>query len=198
MIVYLVRHGQSEANLDREVYLRTFDHNIALTAKGKYQAKRAGERLRKKLKDFSGVTFFHSPYLRAKQTFKEIYEKVSEINISINIYETPLVREQEWKLFDSISDSNRKINEMSHFGEFWYRFKSAESMADVYARATTFLNQLLVMRDKGFVHESDAICIVSHALFIKTFIGTSRMMPVKEISDIHIGNCTIHKIDLSS
>ena len=41
--IYLVRHGQSEANLDNAVNARLPDHRIALSAEGHRQAAATGE-----------------------------------------------------------------------------------------------------------------------------------------------------------
>ena len=42
--LYLVRHGQSQANVDEEIYKSIPDHRIALTDKGQTQAAFAGKR----------------------------------------------------------------------------------------------------------------------------------------------------------
>ena len=41
--LYLIRHGESQANVDEEVYKSIPDHRIALTDKGQTQAIFAGE-----------------------------------------------------------------------------------------------------------------------------------------------------------
>jgi len=44
-MIILVRHGESEGNVDREVYTRKPDHLVELTKRGIGQAKEAGKRI---------------------------------------------------------------------------------------------------------------------------------------------------------
>ncbi|XP_060182638.1 phosphoglycerate mutase-like protein AT74 [Lycium barbarum] len=44
--IILVRHGESEGNVDKNVYATVPDHKVQLTKKGKEQAKKAGELIR--------------------------------------------------------------------------------------------------------------------------------------------------------
>ena len=52
--ILLVRHGQSEANVDHTLYQRVSDHAIGLSELGKQQAKEAGEAITKYLKSIYG------------------------------------------------------------------------------------------------------------------------------------------------
>ena len=73
--VILVRHGESEGNLDESVYMRTPDALISLTQLGKGQAVEAGEKLKKEVINGVPAESIHvylSPYLRSKQTYEEI------------------------------------------------------------------------------------------------------------------------------
>ena len=89
MRIFLVRHGESESNVEWEVNRKKADHAISLTEEGRVQARAAGtflaqyfdENLVKKPKKVTaysrGPTFlrtrlWHSPYLRTRQTAEEI------------------------------------------------------------------------------------------------------------------------------
>ena len=65
--IVLVRHGESEANIDPAEYGRTPDWKIGLTQRGFDQAAQTGRSLRAFLKD-ELVCFYVSPYKRAQQT----------------------------------------------------------------------------------------------------------------------------------
>ena len=41
--IFLVRHGQSEANLDKSVNARLLDHRVALSTEGHAQAGEVGK-----------------------------------------------------------------------------------------------------------------------------------------------------------
>ena len=67
----LVRHGQSQGNVDKTVYSSRPDHSILLTEKGRLEARDVGKRLRELVGDES-VKFYYSPYTRTKQTLEEL------------------------------------------------------------------------------------------------------------------------------
>ena len=71
--IVLIRHGQSEGNTDRVAYSKTPDSQIALTDRGWAQASVAGLQLRELVGDES-VRFYHSPYVRTRQTLLAILE----------------------------------------------------------------------------------------------------------------------------
>ncbi len=71
--IILVRHGESQGNVDYSVYETVPDHNIELTPKGCDQARACGQRLRTLVGDES-VKFFFSPYTRTRQTMEWIVQ----------------------------------------------------------------------------------------------------------------------------
>ena len=81
--VFLVRHGQSEANLDWAVNQRVADHAIKLTEDGLKQAVEAGKFLAGYFKEqfasdkwgdplIPSIRLWNSPYQRTRQTSDEI------------------------------------------------------------------------------------------------------------------------------
>ena len=65
--IALIRHGESEANLDKTIFERVPDHAIPLTPHGHEQSAKAGRGLRELFED-EPVRVYVSPYLRARQT----------------------------------------------------------------------------------------------------------------------------------
>ena len=65
--IILVRHGQSEGNVDEAAYEDCPDNKIRLTQKGRAQAFEAGKRLANIIGDESMHIFF-SPYMRTRET----------------------------------------------------------------------------------------------------------------------------------
>ena len=63
----LLRHGESQGNVDHHVYENTADNQLHLTAKGWDQASAIGKLL-KQLVGQESVRFFLSPYVRARET----------------------------------------------------------------------------------------------------------------------------------
>ena len=72
--IFLVRHGESEANLDKTVNARLPDHSIALSPQGREQARKVGGYLATMLQAARCVRILMSPYTRARQTSLAIEE----------------------------------------------------------------------------------------------------------------------------
>jgi 2,3-bisphosphoglycerate-dependent phosphoglycerate mutase len=81
MRIFLVRHGQSRANLDWEENRRVADHAIELSEEGKEQARAAGDFLARYFFERLSIgepwktrpiRLWYSPYLRCRQTAAEI------------------------------------------------------------------------------------------------------------------------------
>lgn len=152
--IYLVRHGQSEGNINPSLYFEKFDCDIGLTMQGKADAVKSGHRIieltdkiyhrdqeRPRL-DISRFEVFHSPYLRAQETANGIISTLLvNPNYSVEeIHETPLVREREWGSLRDIVVHGMKTE--SHFN-FYYRPDGGESFADCYQRAAIFYQWFL-------------------------------------------------------
>ena len=70
--IVLIRHAESEGNVDETMYMRKPDHRIELTEKGKRQAREAGEQLKNLLGPNETLYVYVSPYLRTMQTLYEL------------------------------------------------------------------------------------------------------------------------------
>ena len=188
--LYLVRHGQSQANVDEEIYKSIPDHGIALTDKGQTQAAFAGKELNYTLQGSTRIV--HSPWLRAKQTADLIKEQLIFHKTTV-LVEDPLIYEHS--ILHSYEDMKNREDYYSHekysFGSFWYKSGTSESLADVYARARIFVNDLKAGRYQG-----DNLIIVSHGLFILMVRGVLHNLSVQEILDLYLpNNCQIlHEI----
>jgi broad specificity phosphatase PhoE len=202
MKVYCIRHGESEANLDPSVYLEKNDHNIDLSKKGREQSIKAGHDLHKEIgKGDRRVIIFYSPYERTKQTMEHIKKGLNQRHFDVDgmvvCHPSPIIREQEYKVFEDSNDSEAKREEMVRFGKYWYRFKNAESMADVFGRAMTFYNYLVNKVQFGAINpEEDIVVIVSHCGFLKNLRGVCEGTDVDHIQDDIINNAKIFEIDL--
>merc|ERR1719488_430584 len=67
----LVRHGESQGNVDKSIYATTPDHALHLTERGWIQAQCAGRELRSIIGDEPTV-FYVSPYVRTRETLHAI------------------------------------------------------------------------------------------------------------------------------
>lgn len=163
--IFFVRHGQSDGNVDKNVYRSTPDYAIQLTQEGKKQAFEAGCQLAKVIDPVTPVQFYVSPFWRTRQTFIEIQKSFPKYAY----YEDPRLREQEWGHLRTEMWLEGKIEEYrDNYGHFYYRFKDGESCADVYDRVSDFLNTLF--RDFEKPHYPPNVIIVSHGMSIRLFM----------------------------
>lgn len=163
--IILIRHGESEANIDVTLYKRVPDSQISLTEKGKEQAREASKKLKEIIKDGS-IKFYVSPYLRSRQTYDNLMINFKENRTSF-VYD-PRLREQEFGNFHHIEEET--FEEMRKVGKFYYRFTNGENGADVYDRASLFLDSLFrEIKDIDY-KKYDNIVIVCHGLFMRLFM----------------------------
>lgn len=191
MQLFLVRHGQSEGNVNPALYQKIKDHNIKLTKLGKEQAFQAGQELGRLLGSSieTPITVIVSPYKRTRQTWQEMKKGLASVGTFIlNEEETPLIREQEYKIFADQAEQKEKFQERDEFGHFYYRFKNTESVADVFQRSQIFLNSLMLRNLLGEL--KGPVVIVSHAIALHTM---QMIIDKKPVEDCHedIKNCEI-------
>ncbi|KAL7520422.1 hypothetical protein ACHAWX_005145 [Stephanocyclus meneghinianus] len=90
--IILLRHGESQGNVDQNAYVTTADWRIPITDVGKRQAQEAARQLRDKIGEQDAkALFYFSPYLRTKQTLDEILLYFDEDEI-LGIMEEPRIR----------------------------------------------------------------------------------------------------------
>jgi broad specificity phosphatase PhoE len=160
--IVLVRHGESEGNIDPTVYETVPDHALNLTDTGRAQCVEAGERLQKL---FAGeqVAAYVSPYRRTRET----YSLLGLDPMAVRVREEPRLREQDWANLQDVDDIKRQRELRDHYGHFYYRFTHGESGADVYDRVGGFLESLHRTFDKPDAPPN--ILIVTHGMTMRLF-----------------------------
>jgi 2,3-bisphosphoglycerate-dependent phosphoglycerate mutase len=118
--IFLIRHGQSEANLDKSINTRLPDHKIELSGEGREQAAAVGKFLARTLTRSRRLRILCSPYIRARQT-SDLIEKALLANaITFDKREAIELRELQFGLFDGIADEDLpKLfpREYEHYGQ---------------------------------------------------------------------------------
>ncbi|KAK7201385.1 glycerolphosphate mutase [Novymonas esmeraldas] len=137
----LVRHGESAANVNREVYSNTPDWKIPLTPLGREQAYDCGKRLRSIIAE-EKLYIYYSPYARTRQTLEEIRRSFDETQIQ-GEREDERLREQEMGNYQPMQDMDATWAARNAFGRLYYRFPFGESGADVGDRVSGFFDSLL-------------------------------------------------------
>ncbi|XP_074577182.1 phosphoglycerate mutase-like protein AT74H isoform X2 [Curcuma longa] len=177
--IILVRHGQSEGNVDESAYSRIPDPRIGLTAKGWREAEACGLRIRDLIagddaEDWK-IYFYVSPYLRARETLRGL-AKAFEFSRIAGVREEPRLREQDFGNFQDREKMRSDKEDRRRYGRFFYRFPDGESAADVYDRITGFRETLKADIDTGRFHPPGErssnvnLIIVSHGLTLRVFL----------------------------
>jgi broad specificity phosphatase PhoE len=165
----LIRHGESEGNRDKSVNQHIPNHKVELTTRGHEQARAAGVRLQKLLKEDDSVLFYTSPYARTRQTLQGLLETVSESGIPYKVHEEPRMREQDFGNFQSEAEEMEKVwTERAHYGHFFYRIPLGESAADVYDRCSGF-NETLFRQFASDKFPS-VLVLVTHGIWARVFL----------------------------
>ena len=196
----LVRHGESEANVDRKVYSHTPDWRISLTALGKEQAVECGRRLRDIVQN-ERLYLYVSPYRRAHQTLSGIKSQLSASQI-IGEREDERLREQEMGNYQPIDSMEATWKLREEQGRFFFRFPGGESGADVCDRVSLFLHSVFrerreLMQLEGLsggddLEDQHNVVIVCHGLFLRLFIARWYKIPLEVFEKLmNPPNCAI-------
>lgn len=179
MRVLIVRHGESIANIHKDLgvkpgYEEMRDAIVPLTRWGYEQAVETGRALREQYLHnpaYAGRTLriIHSPYLRTRQTLQGILEGFRDAAKVESISMDERVREQEFGLFDCISDPAVAIAKWPEEYAAWKaarrqdkynaRPPGGESRGDVVERVKPFLQDMLAAEQ-----ENVDVLIVGHGL----------------------------------
>ena len=98
----MVRHGESEGNVNEEIYSNKADSDLCLTKLGWEQARAAGEALKKEVfydqndKRCQSVHFIVSPYVRTIETFHGIASAWCDPDVEFGHINDPEMRKTQW------------------------------------------------------------------------------------------------------
>ncbi|MNB84577.1 Phosphoserine phosphatase 1 [compost metagenome] len=202
MKIFLIRHGQSIMNTS-ENFDEIPDHAVHLTQKGKKQASKAGEFMKRYIEenniDITKARLWISPYKRTRETAELFNEHVNVLDIQ----EDFRIVEQQYGLFDGMSDEEiarefpreLKVFErnLEHKGKFYARYPDGESAFDVAIRVKSFIGSIIRDYEKK---GTDTLFIVSHGLTTRIILQTWLKHSPEWLSDErNPSNCSIRLID---
>ena len=193
--IVLVRHAESEGNVDSHAYTYMPDPQVPLTHRGLQQAVEAGRAIREMfdgdyedgyfpLNSSSRIVssavkpssaadyrlhFYMSPYKRSRQTCEAIASAFPR-GVVNRIQEDVQLREQDFGNFQDAAGKEREKAERLRFGRFFYRFPNGESGADVYDRMTLFEDHLVRDINAGRFSAGTSLVLVTHGLALRIFL----------------------------
>jgi broad specificity phosphatase PhoE len=180
-VLYLLRHGATEANLAEPYRLQGRRHNPPLARLGIRQAEAT--------RDFLAIRPIHvcycSPLLRAFQTASIIaapqglspqpLEAITECDIG----RWEGLDWQQIRYLDADAYWKFQTNPAEH------GYPGGESFQDVYNRAAPALDELLKQ------HEGHSILVVAHHVVNRTYLAGLLGLPVAQAKQISLENCGI-------
>lgn len=187
--IYLVRHGESLANVDKRVHASRPDHKIPLSDRGVEQANRAGEFLAQRIAAAHGTAsrlrVWTSPYLRTRQTSEAFKTQLALHGVTnVDSREHINLCEQQFGLFDGVPDEELPVRfplEHAHYdlaarheGKFWPRMPLGESRFDVAVRVHQAFGTFHRDADR---HGIENIIVVCHGVTLRAFVMQWRHLP---------------------
>jgi len=185
--IILIRHGESEGNLDKDKYRTVPDYALNLTSKGIEQAQKAGDEI-KQIIGQESVYAYVSPYFRTRQTLQYLKEGISD-NIA-RVIEDPRIREMDWGHLRHPDENNEIAKQRDEYSTFYYRVLDGESGADVFDRVSTFLETMY--RDFRKSDYPQNTLIVTHGLTLRLFLMRWFHWTVEEFENLlNPHNCQV-------
>ena len=166
--IILLRHGESNGNVNKQVYANIPDYAVDLTPDGRKQARAAGQQIRALLEPGTSIQYYVSPYWRTRRTYEEARAQLSRF--PSQVYEDPRLREQEWSgdFRAKLEDYEEVENRRDSYGHFYFRLRGGESCADVYDRVSDFLNTM--HRDFEKTNFPRNVIVVTHGMSMRVFL----------------------------
>lgn len=185
LVMKLVRHAESEANIGRVAAYEVGDHAIGLSECGKEQARAIGRAIGREF--IEGALVYTSPYRRTRETLVQIYDGCGVVPPERHrgLYEDPRLREVEHGYEPSAPQEElRKTH-----GWFYYRYRGGESPADCYDRTSSFLESMMRQVER---RHADRVLIVTHGLTIRCFVMRFMHLTVEEFDSLaNPANCDV-------
>lgn len=207
--VWLVRHGQSTANLARHkaeveksltIDFPEREMDVPLSELGLKQATYVGRWFEFETNKPSLI--FTSPYCRTLETSRLIVENAMFENVEI--IKDERLRERELGIFDRLTRFGamqkypEECEKRERFGKFYYRPLGGENWADVALRLRSFWRDLCL----NFADEK--VLIVTHEVVIRVFryvvekMTEEEIMAIDRICDIENGAISWYQFDAQS
>ena len=186
LVIKLVRHGESRANIGELAAHDVGDHAIPLTDTGAAQARAAGAGI--------GATFLRdalvyvSPYRRTRETLAGLLAgsglEPRELD-GLRVYDDPRLREVEHG-YEPVAPQEELRR--TH-GWFYYRFRGGESPADCYDRTSGFLESMMRQVER---RQASRVLIVTHGLTIRCFVMRFLHLRVEDFDEMaNPRNCDV-------
>lgn len=183
MIIYMMRHGETDWNVQHLFQGRT---DIPLNENG----RKVAQWTRDGLKDVHFDVAFCSPLCRAKETAQIILE-----GRDVELIEDERIIEMGFGEYEATSmrQLDEKIKIFFEHPEAYVDDKGVEPFEDVLARAKSFLDELISNSN----YQDSTILVATHGAMIRGLVGAFKEKPVKDFWEggVH-KNCGITIVEV--
>lgn len=163
--IIVMRHAESQEDIDKRVYAHTADLDIALSPNGEKQSEDTGSMLASMLVGKT-VHFYISPGLRLRQTYSLITARFPK-DITHSFTVETLILKQFW---GDVTVENRREIEIARYkeGVLIYKFPNGESGSQLVQRFELFAKNLREQfLEKNFPQN---IVIITHGFEMRVFL----------------------------
>jgi 2,3-bisphosphoglycerate-dependent phosphoglycerate mutase len=209
--LWLLRHGQSQGNVARDIADEAGHHEIAIDVRdvdvplsklGERQAKAVGDWFAAAPIEERPEVILTSPYIRARQTARLICEAGALAGKPARPHIDERLREREFGVFDRLTGigiRERFPDEAAHramLGKFYHRPPGGESWADVILRLRSVMNTI------NLHYAGRRVLIVCHQVVVLCFRYILEDLEEQEILTIDreaaLLNCGISSYDFEA
>ncbi|MCK9345351.1 MAG: histidine phosphatase family protein [Candidatus Pacebacteria bacterium] len=164
--VFVIRHGESEEDVNPEIKSELVDSEIELTEKGILQAKEAAEKLRSELVDFEHITLYVSPYKRTQQTAEIILDTLRDGRIEMVV--EPSIKSLNW---GDITTENLKEIEQERYriGVLSYHFPGGDNSTEYVGNIYDFVRRVITEKHINNGKRECAI-IIGHGFSLRIIV----------------------------
>lgn len=188
MILYIVRHGLSERNVDASCV-----QDCELTKTGRKQAQQAAEWLADKNIDY----LYTSPAIRTLQTSNIIGDYLNmRPRVWLDIIEHGFLEHEPGLTQNEITQrfSSTIVDSLAEGGAGCASHMNGESIEKVCSRAEAFKRELFAK----YLDTQKNICLVTHGGFSNYFLGTLLNIDMRDGQTYFLhNNCGISCLELS-
>ncbi len=178
--IILVRHGESEGNVEGTTYETIPDYELNLTDRGREQAEEAGHKISKLIGD-ELVYSYISPFYRTRQTFAGIDSVIGDK--VVKTIEDSRIREQDWGNLRSYDEEKKIMKERGEYGIFYFHIQNGESGANVFDRTSTFFE--MVRHDFLEDDYPENVLVVTHGVTLRVLLMRILSWSVEEFEDVY-------------
>ena len=166
--VYLIRHGESEANVALDLDNPNFYYDAKLTSYGKKQAEDA----QKKLKNVDFDLVLCSPLTRALQTFSLIFPNLSQEAVILSFVREHSLCSSEVGRQPSILQKEFPDFNFDNLKDFWWNNNiHIDKKKIIFESMEDLDKRVLIFKEWIYKRSEKRIAIVSHGTFISRIIN---------------------------